>query len=158
LKKRTVFCFVVPREASYCPVCTEPLSLRGRKERGLIEGDGTKVILLIRRMYCAKCDRIHHELPDCCVPYKRHCADTFEKIIAGNADSVPCETETIRRILVWWEMMQPYFISILKSLAEKHQVPFSSTPAFKEIVRAVTNSNNWIFARGLCTRSVEMSE
>jgi hypothetical protein len=132
--------------------------MRGRRERVLIESDGQVVKLMIRRMYCGDCDRIHHELPDCIVPYKRHCAETIEKIISGKTDDAPCETEHIRRIILWWAAVHPYFINILKSLTEKHGVQFNSLPSFKEIVRAVVNSNNWIFATWDCTRSSSLSE
>jgi len=123
----------------------------------LIDSAGQKRKLKIRRMYCSDCCRIHHELPDCIVPY-RHCAETIEKVITGKADDAPCETETIRRIFQWWTAVQPYFINILHSLTAKHSTRFRAPPAFREMVRAVVNSNNWHFAHLVCTRSVCLSK
>jgi hypothetical protein len=93
------------------------------------------------------------------VPYKRHSADTIEKIIQGAADDcgTDCEERTIKRIILWWQIVAPYFLNILKALYEKYKIPYNSTPSFREIVRAVVNSGNWIFARSLCTRSVSLS-
>ena len=124
----------------------------------MIADDGRKLHLVIRRLYCENCNRIHHELPDCLVPYKRHGAETIEKVISGcDCREVPCENRTIQRIRAWWKALLPYFLSILNSLAEKLNVTYSLAPALKEIVRAVVNSNNWIFAHQLCTRSVSVS-
>jgi hypothetical protein len=80
------------------------------------------------------------------VPYKRHCADTIEAIISGIREGLPCESRVIRRILGWWDKVLPYYLGIVKSLLEKYGMVLGTAPAFKEIVRAAANSNNWIFA------------
>jgi len=119
----------------------------------MIDSIGQKVALMIRRLVCPCCGRLHHELPDCIVPYKRHCAETFEKIITGKTDDVPCENRTVKRILAWWMFVLPYFLNIMDSLSATHEIVFNSPPAFREIMRAIANTNNWIFAFQLCTRS-----
>ena len=68
-------------ESAICPICGEVLSVRGRRERKIIDSGGEKVKLVIRRLRCERCKRIHHELPDCIVPYKRHCSETIEAVI-----------------------------------------------------------------------------
>ena len=123
----------------------------------MIDNDGKKIIYHIRRLRCAPCNRIHHELPDCIVPYKRHCAETIEAITNGIFNKAPCEGRTIQRILTWWKILQPYLSNILKSLAIKYITEYQSLPAFKETIRAVVNSNNWIFINSICTRSVCVS-
>ena len=145
-------------ETSYCPVCDEALMQRSWRTRMLIDTFGKKVVCQIRRLRCAKCERIHHELPDCMVPYKRHCADTFEKIsLEGLGDlrnqDLPCENRTILRLRLWLGTVLPYFMNILKTLSAKFGVPHNPTPTFKEIVRAAVNSSNWIFVAKPCTRS-----
>ena len=151
--------------------------MRALRLRKLIDGQGNKVSFLIRRLRCIKCGRYHHELPDCMVPYKRHCAETIEKIIARDGreagdictnndkktldaigtptepDNVPCDDKTIRRIRLWWRTVLPYFLNVLKSLSIKYEIPYNPVPAFKKIVRAIVNSGSWIFASSLCTRS-----
>jgi hypothetical protein len=42
----------------------------------------------------------------------------------------------------------------MQTLTQRLNVSFGKPPAFKEIVRAAANSNNWIFAHQVCTRSV----
>ena len=123
----------------------------------MIDKDGNKIKFYIKRLYCENCKRIHHELPDCITPYKRHCTETIEKITTGYSDETQCEERTIRRLLTWWKTILPYFINILKSLTEKYKTIYHNPPDFKETVRAVVNSNNWIFINSICTRSVVSS-
>jgi hypothetical protein len=132
-----------------------PLLMIGTRRRGLIDRDGVKIILIIRRLYCAKCERIHHELPDCIVPYKRHCAETIEEIISSGtkAEGPVKESRSLQRILAWWLVMLPYFLGVLTGLAEKHNTQFGDPPAFKTIIRAVVNSNRWNSAHSMSTRS-----
>jgi len=130
---------------------------RSWRGRGMIDDSGTKVLFFIRRLRCSSCECIHHELPDIFVPYKRHSAKTIQKILESNVPSgicdVPCESATISGILLWWQAIVPYFINILKSLYQKLGIVYNGVPAFKELIRAVLNSGNWIFASSLCTRS-----
>jgi len=151
LENKAVFLFVVALESRYCPVCQTMLMQRGTRKRVLCKSDSEKQMLIIRRLRCESCKRIHHELPDCIVPYKRYGASPIEAIVNG-ADEV-CGNNTARRIRAWWETVKPYFLAILLTLVERFSVSFGKPPAFKEIVRAVANSNNWVFAHQLCTRS-----
>ena len=130
--------------------------MRCWRSRVLIGGD-EKRVLMIRRLVCSGCARIHHELPGCVVPYKRHCAETIEAIITGHPEEPPCDERTIRRIAAWWSVMLPYFLNVLKSLAEKYKITFSAPPALREIVRAVVGVHGWTFVNSICTRSVVLT-
>lgn len=112
----------------------------------VIDSGGTTLSITIRRLRCAGCGKIHHELPDMIVPYKRHCSETIEKIIGGDTDGISCEERTIRRIRTWWTALVLYFSGILTSLREKHGAALSLS-APKEIVRAVVNSHLWPHTR-----------
>jgi hypothetical protein len=85
------------------------------------------------------------------MPYKRHCAETIEKVVAGAEDGMPCEGRTIQRIRAWWAACSLYFESVLASLKAKYGVAFTGTEAPREIVRAVANAHLWLH-----TRSVSM--
>ena len=137
---------VISYEVNVCPICGEVLIVIGSRERKYIKDDGIDQTIVIRRLRCKACRVIHHELPDILIPYKRHCADTVEKIIAGDSD-VCCDDRGINRIRAWWAACQLYFESVLTSLREKYGVEFSEDPAPKEIIRAVANSNLWIHTR-----------
>lgn len=113
----------------------------------IIDSSGTPMTIIIRRLRCGKCGKIHHELPDIIVPYKRHCAETIEKIVGGETEGLCCEESTIRRIKAWWASCRLYFESVLTALAVKFGVIFCERPKPKEIVRAVTNAHLWIHTR-----------
>lgn len=82
-----------------CPICQGKMRLLGTKRRKVQRADGTWMILLIRRFYCYPCKRIHHELPDILVPYKRHAAESIESVI-NEDEELPAamEESTIKRI------------------------------------------------------------
>jgi len=86
-------------------------------------------------------------LPDVIIPYKRHCAQTVEKIISGNVEEVCCEESTIHKIKVWWAKFREYFANVMTSLREKYGNIFSERPTPKEIVRAVANTHMWEHTR-----------
>jgi hypothetical protein len=130
-----------------CPICGRILLVIGSRRRGIVNSAGEKQILIIRRLRCESCQTIHHELPDIIIPYKRHCAESVEKIIAGDATTVYCDGSTARRIRAWWAACYLYFESVLASLKEKYGTGFSNPPAPKEIVRAVVNAHLWIHTR-----------
>jgi len=133
-------------------VCGGELHGYGIRERRFIDNIGTGRVLIIRRLRCKGCKHIHHELPDILIPYKRHCMETVEKIIIGEAEDVPCEISTINRIKAWWAACQLYFESVIASLRAKYGAVLTACPAPKEIVRAVVNVHLWP-----STRSVSMT-
>jgi hypothetical protein len=118
------------------------------------KGDGAVHVLLIRRLYCENCRKIHHELPDCLVPYKRYEADVIESVIKGKtARGCGVRISTVHHFRKWWNAMKQYFFNVMDTLVAKFGVSYGSPPAFRETVRATTNSNNWTFPHWLSTRS-----
>jgi len=85
-----------------CPICQEEMRLLGTKQRKLQRADGTWMTLYIRRFYCFTCKKVHHELPDIIVPYKRHGTKAIENVI-NNDDEYPpvMEESTVNRIQNW---------------------------------------------------------
>ena len=138
---------IISEEAVVCPICAGILKIIGSRSRGRIDNTGNKETLIIRRLRCRPCRRIHHELPDGVIPYKRHSTETIEKIISGDVDDVCCDLVTESRIRTWWAGMYMYFKNILASLHMKYGEMFSSSPTPREIVRAVVNANYWVHTR-----------
>jgi hypothetical protein len=103
--------------------------------------DGEKRLLKIRRLMCYQCKKIHHELPDIIVPYKRHCTETIENIVAGV--NAVCEESTLHRIMAWWATIQLYIKCVLSSLSFKYGIVFSADKKLPEIVRSLANTNLW---------------
>ena len=131
----------------------------GSRKRGYIDVEDNNMTLVIRRLKCKRCGKIHHELPDILVPYKRHGSETIEEIIDEKTDTVCCEESTIRRIKHWFDERVRYFEGCLASIAVQH----GATPTvgaiallremrensgwLKSLVRIVVNSNLWVHTR-----------
>ena len=136
-----------------CPVCGGFLGGFGNRERNYIGEAGIWQILIIRRLRCCDCKKIHHELPDILVPYKRHCAETIEKIIDDRVADADIGEITIRRTRCWWNDLRVYIQGVLASLKTKFGAAFGDPPKLKEVVRALANANLWVSTRSATTPS-----
>ena len=159
--------YVRSREIQRCPICGSELTVSGSRRRGLVEESGEKKILKIRRLWCDRCSRLHHELPDIIVPYKRYSSETIENILsekAEHADSCPCELSTEKRIKLWFFLLREYFESAMEAIKALYDydkeiaavtsrlLPLSEHHHFpagwlKTLVRLLVNSNRWIHTR-----------
>ena len=75
------------------------------------------MVLVIRRLGCPACDRIHHELPDCLVPYKRYDVESIEAgILEGTASAVAADESTIARWRRWFATWVVYAVGCLRAL------------------------------------------
>ena len=150
------------RETAHCTCCDGRLVVVGSRKRFLIQPDGNKIWLVIRRLYCTHCNRTHHELPDMVMPYKRYSTQAVEEILSGTASApvpVACENSTIRRIRIWFFLLRSYFESCLQSLKQLFRtdadflieidkmVPLevATLPAgwLRCLVRILVNSGRW---------------
>jgi hypothetical protein len=151
-------------ETPHCPICTKSLFVLGTRKRGVIKYDGEKIVLVIRRLYCDHCKKIHHELPDIIIPYKRISSDAAEKIISDANPSkeadYSCDTSTAIRIKEWFLSLLEYFENALLSLQAAYSgdneicgmvsrlMPLKDhgklPPGWlKMLVRMLVNSNRW---------------
>ncbi len=92
---------------SICPCCGGLLHYRDSRKRIRKREGGHKEFLMIRRLYCPHCRRLHNELPDCLVPYKHYSADTVAGVLDGivtpeddDAEDYPC-LQTMHRWMDW---------------------------------------------------------
>jgi len=143
--------YIISEEDSACPLCYGVIFVIGIRDRNLTDNSGTKEILVIRRLRCNDCRKIHHELPDMIVPYKRHCVETIENIIIGEVADICCDYVTEYRIKRWWSAFRLYFENIKMSLQIKYRAVFSENSTPKEIIRAITNTNLWVHTRTAMT-------
>ena len=133
-----------------CPCCQGVLELFGRRRRGQILGSGEKRWLLIRRLHCADCNKIHHELPDVLVPYKRHEAQSIEQVIENRESaSVAGDESTLNRWRAWFAGWAPYACGCLEALRQRFslRVEASSSPtssALRGLGRYVGNAGGWL--------------
>lgn len=133
----------------------------------MVEYSGDKKILIVRRLRCTGCGRIHHELPDLIVPYKRYSCEAVEFIISTSKeheDDYPCELSTSVRLKIWFFLLRQYFRNTLVSLTflydydrdlcnEINQLlpclefGLGFTGWLKKLVRFIVNSGRWLHTR-----------
>ena len=94
--------YVRSATVSRCPVCAGALAVIGSRRRTRRTPVGERSVLIIRRLQCGDCDRIHHELPACLIPYKRYDGDSWEAVAThGRAAAVAVDEGTVRRWAPW---------------------------------------------------------
>ncbi len=161
-----------------CSQCSSDLKCIGSRHRFCIFEDGENIYLVIRRLRCKDpaCGKIHHELPDMLVPYKRHVSASLEQVIEAQVqpdkgnDHCCAETSTLRLWNEWCVTLATYWYGCLQALAtrmgqiaEKEQkASFASSLHalhalqsivgkgsgwLARIVRPVVNANLWVHTR-----------
>ncbi len=137
------------------------MKVSGSRKRYIRDGDGVRTTLIIRRLYCEECQKLHHELPDLIVPYRRYDSEAIEEIVSNEetAVEVSCENSTIRRIKNWFSLFRKYIESCLQAIiticardAELTRQLSQFLPLeakrqsagwLKYLVRIVVNSGRW---------------
>jgi hypothetical protein len=118
---------------------------------------------VIRRLRCSACKKIHHELPDILVPYKRYLSSCIEAVVEGQGDGIPCENSSIYRFKRWFKVMAAHIKGSLASIAARKNsiIETGGETTLKAItlyvgerpgwlaraVRIVVNTNNWVHTR-----------
>jgi hypothetical protein len=126
------------------------------------------VVLIIRRLKCKECGRIHHELPDILIPYKRYSSESIEAVIAGDLElTVAADESTISRWRAWFFCLASYFAGALISIAARYVKNAVEEPPglprsplqriwchvgdgpgwLARVVRPVVNTNLWLQTR-----------
>ena len=99
--------------------------------------------IIVRRMKCTSCNKLHTELPDCLAPYKQYAAEIIENEIDGIVceddictEDRPCD-KTVNRWNHWLFNLDPFILrslfSILKSLINS----FNTSRAPEETILSV---------------------
>jgi len=160
--------FVRSEEQNSCPCCNGILEVIGSRKRKYLNEAGIKAVLIIRRLRCKGCRRIHHELPDILVPYKRYNRASIEAVVSKNATlSVAADESTLFRWRSWFRRLAHHFLGCLVSITIRYQsesveeaIRFSKSPLQRiwyfvgdapgwlaRVVRPVVNLNLWIHTR-----------
>ncbi len=153
-------------EENFCPCCSGKVKCIGSRIRKYFDSQGSKN-LRIRRLRCEKCNKVHHELPDIIVPYKRYGSKCIESVITDKEnEAVPAEESTLLRWKKWFKQTADHFYGCLRSIAISfgksslrdfcgrisllHRLWHYVGDAegwLARVVRPVVNSNNWVHTR-----------
>lgn len=96
----------------------------GSRRRVWYRSDGDRVQLVIRRLQCERCGKIHHELPDLLVPYRRYDAASIEGAVTQppQSDSA-AEESTLARWRSWFAAWAVYAAGCLQAIALRFHLP-----------------------------------
>ena len=142
--------FVRCAESVPCPCCESKLTVIGSRKRKLRKSNGETTELIIRRLRCVNCRIIHHELPDCVVPYKRYESMCIEEVVSEEDPTVAADESTLYRWRSWFLSMARYFAGCLESIHLRfHLDPvepssIASQTAHQRIGRVVGATNGWL--------------
>ena len=155
---------VKSEEKSICPIClNEALKVIGSRNRSALNSKGENLIIVIRRLRCSTCKKIHHELPNILVPYKRYLSSCIEAVVEGQGDKISCENSSIYRIKRWFKVMAAKTKRSIEANAARGNTVIETGGRTKlkaitlyvgerpgwlaRAVRIVVNTNNWIHTR-----------
>jgi hypothetical protein len=158
------------------PCCGKSMSVIGTRNRKCKERSGEVRVYDIRRLVCDNCGRIHHELPDFLVPYKRYDRECIETVLSNpTTHDIPADESTLFRWGDWFNSFVDYWIGCLVSImlrTKQENIPLDLTSTIpmtalqrigrlvgdaprwlERIVRPIVNINLWLH-----TRSAFLSE
>lgn len=155
-----------------CPCCDGPLKVAGSKERVWYRSSGTRHLLIIRRLHCVSCTKMHNELPDVLIPYKRYGVESIEPVVDGvEPIEVAADDATLVRWRQWFMTWATYALGCLNSIAMRFQleVPEESSSGSPQtvlqaigrekgtttgwlanVVRPIANTHLWLHTRSAC--------
>jgi hypothetical protein len=114
--------FVRSAEIGICPCCSSLFDVIGSRPRSWYMSSGERAKLIIRRLRCKICKRIHHELPDILVPYKRYDAESIEGVVSDPPrEDVAADEATLYRWRAWFAAWAVYAAGVLQSIAIRFQ-------------------------------------
>ncbi len=126
---RVIF-LVTGEEELSCPCCGGDLKYRDRRQRKALNESGDWVIYRLRRLRCLDCGKLHTELPDFLLPYKRYCRAVFEEVLSGKKPDIPLETRTHGKFRAWYRRLQATFASWKDRMAKRGEFPFPPKQTF----------------------------
>lgn len=126
-----------------CPICSGSLSVRDSRKRTYVNPNGTKQGLWIRRLVCGKCGKIHSELPDWIVPYRRYTQESIEPVIGGGDGPDGPDGSTLKRWKSWFRGRGTYLVGCLQSITVRITGKPVETPKAMPILHRVWSLVGW---------------
>jgi hypothetical protein len=129
------------------------MSVIGTRDRKSKDRTGQTKVYNIRRLRCNHCRRIHHELPDFLVPYKRYESECIETVLSNHSlHDVPADESTLIRWADWFNSSIEYWIGCLISIklrTKQENIPLKessllSKTALQKIGRLVGDAPRWL--------------
>lgn len=150
--RRGLAFFVRCAEVVLSPCCGRSLVVIGSRQRKLVGAGGEPRLLVIRRLRCAGCRKVHHELPDCIVPYKRYESACIEEVVAEpeSPPAIAADDATLRRWRQWFREQSAYLLCALRAIAHRFHLDSAEAPsvpsqsAHQRIGQLVGDAPGWL--------------
>ncbi|NLY04544.1 DUF6431 domain-containing protein [Candidatus Sordicultor fermentans] len=133
------------RETIHCPYCQGELKPYDRRKRVLLDHNGKRWVFSLRRLRCQKCKRMHIELPDIFIPYKRYSAAVIESVIEEKTSGAPYEERTRQKICSWYRRVKSHLLGVWQQQVKLGLASPGFIPHLVSLVRAAVNSGNWLY-------------
>ena len=88
-------------------------------------------MLNLRRLKCKSCRKIHSELPDYIIPYKRYCAEIIEEVSVTGHSRIPEDTCTRQKIKQWYHRILGHLKAVWQRLVKQNLLSPYTTPGLK---------------------------
>ena len=130
-----------------CPCCDEPMNYRDSRKRIRRKEGGYAEHLMVRRLQCPKCRKLHVELPDCLVPHKHYDTEVISGVIEGivtaddlDSEDRPCAM-TMHRWIRWFLENRSNMEGLLRHAFRRaaKSLPVSENGSLLDFVREHTS-------------------
>ncbi|MDI9469009.1 MAG: DUF6431 domain-containing protein [Bacillota bacterium] len=130
---------------SRCPICGGKLKYRDRRKRFVRDPEGHRVVYLLRRLRCQEtsCRKLHTELPDVLIPYKRYKRETFEAVTDYQKPDVPTDDRTHRKMRAWFRYFRDCFDEIHTSILARLRLPPRLFYTLCDMVTLLVTGGHW---------------
>lgn len=113
---KIVYFFCINEERLYCPYCGQELFYRDSRLRIWRHCNKPADRILIHRMLCRTCNKLHTVLPDVLVPHKHYGASEIETVLESEVRIDEVSDSTAARWQKWIEGNEAQIEGVLQSL------------------------------------------
>jgi hypothetical protein len=101
-----------------CPDCGGDLKYYDKVQRILRTKGRASKHVIVRRLRCAKCGRVHRELPDYILPYKQYEAGIIKGVLDGRitSDTIGFEDHPCEMTMVRWRLQKLRIMEAMNTL------------------------------------------
>lgn len=103
----------------------------------------------IRRLKCLICNKIHHELPDFMIPYKRYSSELISGFVEGK-DDIRIDPQQVKKLHHWFALRLSNFVGLTRrafkvdlKLAVSHE-PDGTLSNLDWLKSCFDNHPNWL--------------
>jgi len=136
---------VTGKSESFCPICGGKLKYRDRRKRYARDTEGHRLVYSLRRLRCQEksCGKLHTELPDVLIPYKRYTRETFEAVAEFGKPDIPEEERTHRKMRTWIRYFQNHFDEIHTWILIRLRLPPRLFYNLRDMVMLIVRGGHW---------------